>query len=148
MSRVWLVMGMVLSLAVPVGFLTYSFANPVDRPSQSSPPASQPYNLEPTEDPGADAAASVVRSQLRELRRLNNVENWRSTHSARARRAAAKLRSVARSLVSQPAIRRLAMRGAAFAVALDKYFSTPTQASYERYDASRKALNKAIGAEQ
>jgi hypothetical protein len=60
----------------------------------------------------------------------------------------AKLHKAVRALDSRPAIRRVAMRGAAFVIALDKCFSNPTQASYERYNACRKALNKATGAAQ
>ena len=149
MSRVWLVIGMVLSLVVPVGFIAYSVANPAETSSQSPPVStSQPPVLENPEDTAAAAAVKVVRSQLKELQRLNKVEDWRASHSSRARRAAAKLRRAARSLDSRQALQRVALKGAAFVVALERYFANPTQAGYERYDTSRKALNKAIRATQ
>ena len=153
MTRLWLVIGMFLSLLVPVGFVACSVALPSDVPTQTPPaPSYQPTSTDSSTgssvDVAAGAAARVVKTELKELRRLNAVTNWRASHTDRAKRAAAKLRNAARSLDSRPALRRVALRAAAFVLALRSYYANPTQAGYERYNARRKALNKAIGAAQ
>jgi hypothetical protein len=149
-SRVWLVIGMVLSLVVPVGFIAYSYANPVDTQQQASTVSTNSSSGQDSSDSFATTlAVETVKGQLDELRSLNEAHNWGTSRSSKVRRIAAKLREAAPSLDSRPEIRRVALEGAAFALALDQFRKHPSSSRYyHRYDAARKALNKAIDAAQ
>lgn len=152
MSRVWLAIGMFLSLLVSGGYLAYAATHPTEESPPSvtsvSTPASSPTTGTAIQDSAARKAERTVTKALAALRRLNRAKHWTTSDSAETLMTELNLIAAARSLNSQPLLRRVALRANDFSVALRKLGEHPTQAHYKRYNETRKALNKAIGATQ
>jgi len=158
MSRVWLVVGMIVSLLVPGTFVlgaigaalgaggtTYDYGSTSEAGEAPSYTADDDAASTWLEQGLVEDAFDTLEENLKELVRLNRSDRWGSRESARARAAALDLRTAAALLEDYPDWRRVALKAAAFALALDRFGRHPTSAAcYERYERARKALNRAI----
>jgi len=158
MSRVWLVVGVIVSLLVPGTFVlgaigaalgaggtTYDYGSTAQTGHTQSYPADDEAAESLIEAYEEQTAIDALKKGLNALVRLNRSDRWGSRESASARRTARRLRWAATMLMDAPDLRRIALKGAAFALALDRFGRHPTSAAcYERYQRARKALNRAI----
>jgi hypothetical protein len=158
MSRVWLVIGMIVSLLVPGGFAamvaigaaldttstTYDYSSTSEAGEAPSYTADDDAASTWLEQGLVEDAFDTLEENLKELVRLNRLDSWGPNRSARARAAALDLRTAAVMLEDYPDWRRVALKAAAFALALDRFGKDPCAATYDRYERARKALNRAI----
>lgn len=160
MSRLLLIVGMIVSLAVPVGFVACAAATPEQNSTSSSASqsssvvaaassqggdgsTSQPPDAQTQEDPGI-AAQKAVHRHLDSLRRLVAIKKPRRYDAGVARALATLFRDDAKALKGRAKWRVVALRGAAAADALGDLYADETYEHYLDFESARKALNRAF----